>query len=66
MIDRILLKRIWQDEYFFELQLFFENELIKVTTKVYVCDDHIEQLKKGIESLLKNKQKDFLWETGER
>ena len=64
--DYISIKKIWQDDEFYQVQMLFENDLLKVSTKVYVCDDHIRLLQKGINSILENEKKTFSWKTGER
>ena len=66
MIDNIKIKRIWQDDDFFEICITCNNQIITASTEVYVTDSGIDQFKNEIEQFLGLEKSEVLWKSGER
>lgn len=62
MTDNIVLKKIWEDVYSIELELTCISSVITVTTKIYVCDDLIDELTDKINWFLEGKIKEAVWQ----
>jgi hypothetical protein len=61
----ISLKRIWQDEGFFEIEMICASEVVTAKTDIYTTNDKINDLANKIEQFILGKQ-ECLWENGEK
>ena len=63
MIDNIKIKRIWQDDDFFEISITCNNQMITASTEVYVTDLGVEQLKNEIEQFIRLEKSEIFWKS---
>ena len=66
MIDNIIIKKIWEDPYLIELELTCISSVITATSKIYVCDDLIDELTDKINQFLEGKIKETVWQNGSK
>lgn len=55
--------RIWEDDYFFELECKAYSNNISLKMNAYVDDKTIDELSNKIKQFINLKTKDFVWET---
>lgn len=65
MKNNIIMERIWQDDYFFEISLHCISKSITASTEIYITDSNIDDLYNKINEFIKYPQTEILWQCGE-
>ena len=73
MKDNIVIERVWQEDYFFEIKITGISNVITAYTKTYTSDEDIDKLANQIKGFVNNYlgglddcQDSFSWENGKR
>ena len=64
-MDNIVIKKIWEDDDFFQIAIRCSNSYASVTTDCYVKNESIDDLIKTIEMCTEEKIEKAKWSTGE-
>ena len=59
MTDYILIEKIWQDIFCYQVKITCASSHVVATNDIYISDDSIDTLFNGLIILLKVKQKNF-------
>lgn len=63
-MDNIIIKKIWADSDFYEVEIKFKTEFMQCKKISYLVNSDIENLIRGIVDYI-NENTDFIWEIGE-
>jgi len=66
MRDCIVMERIWQDDYYFQIKIDCISEFVSATTKVYTSNQCIDELSQSIKNFLSGKANECFWLNGEK
>lgn len=66
MTDYILIEKIWQDVFCYQVKVTCASSHVVATNNIYVSDDSIDTLFNGLNDFIKGKTKNFFWKSGEK
>lgn len=66
MTDYILIEKIWQDIFCYQVNITCAANHIIASNDVYITDDSIDALFCGLSNFIKNHSEDFFWQNGEK
>ena len=66
MTDYILIEKIWQDIFCYQVKITCASSHVVATNDIYISDDSIDTLFNGLNDFIKGKTKDFFWENGKK
>ena len=65
-MDNIMITRVWQDDWFFKVEVRCKTKFIDVIEKVYTQDSMIDDLCNKLDAFLSGKVESACWKNGER
>lgn len=65
-MDNLIFERIWQDEYFFELEMTAQSERVRARTKTYCSEEAISLLSGVLAVFPRSRNDSYLWENGDK
>ena len=66
MTDYILIEKIWQDVFCYQVKITCASSHVVATNDIYVSDDSIDTLFNGLNDFIKNEINEFFWISGEK
>ena len=66
MTDYILIEKIWQDIFCYQVKITCASSHVVATNDIYISDDSIDTLFNGLNDFIKGKTKEFFWENGKK
>lgn len=66
MTDYILIEKIWQDIFCYQVKITCASSHVVATNDIYISDDSIDTLFNGLNDFVKGKTKEFFWENGKK
>lgn len=66
MTDYILIEKIWQDVFCYQVKITCASSHVVATNDIYISNDSIDALFSGLNDFIKGKTKEFFWESGEK
>lgn len=66
MTDYILIEKIWQDVFCYQVKITCASSHVVATNDIYVSDDSIDTLFNGLNDFNKNEINEFFWISGEK
>lgn len=66
MADYILMKKIWQDAFCYEVKITCVSSCVTATNDIYMSDACIDALSNGLNNFVKGNTEEFFWKSGEK
>jgi len=64
MIDMLSIERIWEDDYYFQIEVVAQSKLISARVKSYTTEDRIEELASRLKTFPEHLDDKYIWENG--
>jgi hypothetical protein len=58
----MILKKIWEDDNLIEIELTCISSVVTTRSRIYVCDDLIDELADQINHFLEGEKKEIVWQ----
>ncbi|MDR1101572.1 MAG: hypothetical protein LBL34_04390 [Clostridiales bacterium] len=63
-MDMISIERIWEDDYFFQIEITAQSEIMRASVKSYTTEALLKELALRLVSFPQNFNDRYLWENG--